>query len=178
MARLPHDGYGMLETNRVDRVNMESQCELSATDYPDGAEVGTIVGIDKAKNAIVKPADSLAKGILANSERLYNQYAKGLKNYIVEGGAMASVLMLETNHTFTTNTCGGAAEFADADALVTALEALDTTPLYANWDANGILSITATAANMPFQVVKYYTMPDGQAGVKFMVIRENLFEAQ
>lgn len=178
MARLKHEGYGMVETNLVDYSIMESvDCYIDATEFPDGAEVGTIVGINKAAKKFVKPTDDFLKGMLVNSERLENQYLQGLKNFKVNAGENGTVLVMRNGFKFTTNTVGST-EFADEDAIDTALKAYATTPVYANWDADGIIELTATKTDAAMQVTKYYTMPDGQPGVQFQVIREAQFSAQ
>lgn len=172
--RLSHDGYGMLERNRVFPTSMESQCELDSTDFPNGAEVGQIVAVDKANGKIKKTGD--LKGLLVNSERLYDQYHMGLKNYHVEPGAMATVLFLEDGNTFTTNTVGyDDGEYTAEDAnLIPALKAADSTPVYGDIDAtNATIKLTATKGTSPFQVVKLTTMPDGQRAVKFITINAN-----
>lgn len=179
IQRLAHDGYGMLETNRLDRDNNEAQCALDLTAFPDGAEVGTIVSVDKTAG-LVKLSGSL-KGILGNSERIYNQFKPGLKNYKVKAGQMASVYFMRKGDTFTTNTvCYDTTDFADDTALITALKAVKTTPLYGIPDTTtGIIKIVKTASTSsgtpavttysPFTVVKLTTMPDGQNAVKFIL---------
>ena len=172
--RLTHDGYGMFERNRVFPTSMEAQCKLDKTDFPNGAEVGQIVAVDKAKGVIKKTGD--LKGILVNSERLYDQYHLGLKNYHVEPEGMASVLFLEDGNTFTTNTVGyDDDEYTDEDSnLITALKAAAETPVYGDIDAdNATIKLTATKGTSPFTVVKLTTMPDGQRAVKFIVTNAN-----
>lgn len=167
IVRLAHDGYGMLERNRVNPENIEAQCELDATVFTTGAEVGTIVAVDKAAGKVKLAGD--LKGILCNSEMLYDPRKSGLKNYHVEGGKMASVLFLEDGNTFTTNTvCYDSTEFADEAALATALKG--TTATYGIPDATtGVIKVTATKTSAPFTAVKLTTMPDGQKAVKFIV---------
>lgn len=169
IARLTHDGYGMLEANRMDRNNVEAQCALDTTDFPDGAEVGTIVAVDKAAGTV--KIEGNLRGILANSERIYDQFHAGLKNYKVEAGKMASVYFMRQGDTFTTNTvCYDTTEFATETALETALKAAATTPLYGIPDEDtGVIQVTATSTAAPFTVVKLTTMPDGQKGVKFIL---------
>ena len=178
MARLKHDGYGTLETNLVDYSIMESQnVVIDATEFPNGAEVGTIVGINKVAKKFVKPTDALLKGMLVNSERLKSQDRQGLKNFIVLPGENGTALIMRNGFKFTTNTCGST-EFATENALDAALKALATTPLFAKWNANGILDITATSAGAAFAVTDYRTVPNGQPGVQFQVIREELLSVQ
>lgn len=169
IKRLTHDGYGMLERNRVDPVNMESQCVLDGEVFPNGAEVGTLVAVNKAAGKIQLTGKLI--GLLANSERLYDQYKQGLKNFIVTKDMMPTVLFLEDGHTFTTNTvCYDTSEFAAETNLIEALKTVDTTPLYGDRDAaTGVIKITKTEGTAPLTVVKMTTMPDGQRAVKFIV---------
>lgn len=171
ITRLTHDGYGMLETNRVDRDNNEAQCAVDKVTFPNGVENGTIVAVDKA-NGLVKLEGDL-KGIVANSERLYDQFHAGLKNYKVGPGEMASVYFLRRGDTFTTNTVGfdGTSEFPGGESeVITALKAAHTTPMYGDIDTEtGVIKVTKTQGEAPFTVVKLTTMPDGQLGVKFIV---------
>ena len=167
--RFTHDVYGMVETNRVDRDNIEAQCALDATDFPSGAEIGTIVAVNKTAGKLKLAGD--LKGILLNSERIYDQFHPGLKNYRLEKGDMGSVYFLAKGNTLTTNTlCYDTVEYANQTALETALAAIGTTPMYAIPDAtSGVLKLTATKTNAPFTVVKLTTMPDGQKGVKLIL---------
>lgn len=172
IARLSHDGYGMFERNRVNPDRMESQCELDASVFPNGAEVGTIVAVNKPAGKIQLTGD--LKGILANSERIYDQFHSGLKNFHVTKDMMPTVLFVHDGETFTTNTvCYDDSEYTAESNLLDALKAADTTPVYGDVDATtGVIKLTATKGTAPFQAVKLTTMPDGQKGVKFIVINE------
>ena len=166
IVRLTHDGYGMLETNRIDRSYNEAQCSLDTTAFPNGAENGTIVAVDKPAGT-VKITGAL-KGILGNSELIYDQFHAGLKNYKVEAGKMASVYFLRDGDTFTTNTvCYEADTFTDDAGLATAIK---NGGCYGKPNADtGVIEINKTFAGSPFTVVKMTTMPDGQKAVKFIV---------
>lgn len=166
IVRLTHDGYGMLETNRIDRSYNEAQCSLDTTAFPNGAENGTIVAVDKPAGT-VKITGAL-KGILGNSELIYDQFHAGLKNYKVEAGKMASVYFLRDGDTFTTNTvCYEADTFTDDAGLATAIKNGDC---YGKPNADtGVIEINKTFSGSPFTVVKMTTMPDGQKAVKFIV---------
>lgn len=176
IKRLAHVGYGVIERNRVNAENMESACELDATAFPNGAENGRIVGVRKDLGKVVLSTDAAAvKGVLNNSEKIYNQFHEGLNNYHVEAGKMAAVLFVEQGNTFTTNTvCYDDGEFAD-DAAVKAAIASTAAVTYAVpstvADSEGILQITATAPadGAPFIAVEYKVMPDMyNYGVKVM----------
>ena len=175
IQRLAHIGYGVIERNRVNAENMESACELDATKFPDGAEVGRIVGIRKDLGKVVLATDPLAvKGILNNSEKIYDQFHQGLNQYKVKGGKMAAVLYLEQGNTFTTNTiCYDTSEFENDEAVKRAFKDLATTPLacipstVAGYE--GILQLTKKTEGAPFTAVEYKVMPDMfNYGVKVM----------
>lgn len=172
IARITHDGNGMLERTRVVANRTEAQCSLDTTTFPSGCEVGSIVAVDKAKGTV--GLTGTLKGILANTERTPDQFHPGLKEYKVPKGGMAVVLFLDKSEEITTNTvCYDTTEFATESALITALDAVKTTALYGIQDsASGAIKVTATETGAPFAVVKKTTLPDGQMGVKFICLTD------
>lgn len=175
IQRLSHIGYGVIERNRVNAENMESACELDATAFPNGAEVGRVVGVRKDLGTVVLSTDPLAvKGILNNSEKIYDQFHQGLNQYHVEAGKMAAVLFVEQGNTFTTNTiCYDTDEFANDAAVKAAFKAQKTAPLYCIPSTavgfEGILQLTKKSTGATFQAVDYKVMPDMfNYGVKVM----------
>lgn len=177
IQRLAHIGYGVIERNRVNAENMESACELDATKFPDGAEVGRIVGVRKDLGKIVLATDPLAvKGVLNNSEKIYDQFHQGLNQYKVKGGKMAAVLLVEQGNTFTTNTiCYDTTEFANDEAVKKAFkaDAIAATPLACipstETGYEGVLQLTKKTTGAPFTAVEYKVMPDMfNYGIKVM----------
>lgn len=170
LVKWARDGYGMLERNRVQTHNIEAQCELDAAVFADGAEVGSIVAVDKAAGKV--KLEGPIYGLLANAERLPDPLHAGLKNYHVKGGDMAVVIFLEVGNTFTTNTlCFDDADFADKAAVKEALAAGEM--VYGVQDAaSGQIQLAKAAgdAALVLQAVKFTTMPDGQDAVKFIVV--------
>lgn len=167
IVRLTHDGNGVLETNRIDHSYNEAQCALDISVFPNGAENGTIVAVDKP-NGKVKLTGGV-KGILGNSEKLYEANHSGLKNFKVEAGKMASVYFLRDGDTFTTNTvCYDSEVFTDDAGLASQVKAGGCYGKPAA--ATGVIEITKTASGAPLQVVKMTTLPDGQKAVKFIVL--------
>lgn len=171
LVKWARDGYGMLERNRVQTHNIEAQCELDATVFANGAEVGSIVAVDKAAGKI--KLEGPIYGLLANAERLPDPLHAGLKNYHVKGGDMGVVIFLEVGNTFTTNTlCYDSTDFADKDAVKTALAA--GTAVYGVQDAtSGQIQLVDTigeGVTFVLQAVKFTTMPDGQDAIKFIVV--------
>ena len=174
IKRLAHIGYGVIERNRVNAENMESACELDATAFPNGAENGRIVGIRKDTGKVVLATDPAAvKGVLNNSEKIYDQFHQGLNQYHVEAGKMAAVLFVEQGNTFTTNTiCYDESEFTNDAAVKAAIKGKETAVYAVPSTAvgfEGILQLTKTADSAPFVVVDYKVMPDMMNyGVKVM----------
>ena len=170
LVKWARDGYGMLERNRVQTHNIEAQCELDAAVFANGAEVGSIVAVDKAAGK-VKLAGPIY-GLLANAERLADPAHMGLKNYHVKGGDMAVVIFLEKGNTFTTNTlCYEDTDFATKAAVKEALDG--GTAVYGIQDTtSGQIKLVKSAgdAALVLQAVKLTTMPDGQDAIKFIVV--------
>ena len=169
LVKWARDGYGMLERNRVQTHNIEAQCELDAADFPNGAEVGSIVAVDKVAGKI--KVDGPIYGLLANAERLADPAHMGLKNYHVKGGDMGVVIFLEKGNTFTTNTlCYDNAVFANEAAVKADFEADEA--IYGIQGDYGQIKLVKDAgdAELVLRAVKFTTMPDGQAAIKFIVV--------
>ena len=187
ITRLTKDGYGQLELNQVAfrrDGRIEAQCALNATDFASApAENGMILCVDNVSRTIKLPtAANIAKYPLAlnyTTEHMYDDRANGLKNFKLtkNDGFYPRLGYLAIGDKFTTNTiCYDSSDFADDDALKTAIAALGTTPLYAvpyqdgYWqiidDLTGVTGlycavVTGTGAG---------SMPDGQYAVKLQVI--------
>ena len=169
IKRMSHSVYGVVETNRMNRDNVESHCIVDKTDFPNGVENGTLVAVDKP-NGKLKKTGSLI-GMVLGSERIYDQYHAGLKNFVNKAGEAASVFYMEKGNTFTTNTiCYDDTTYTSEEDLVSALKNVPGTPLYGKRDAaSGVIQIVAESDEAPFTVVKYTTLPDGQPAVKFIL---------
>lgn len=171
LVKLAKEGYGQLERNRFQNHNIEAQCELDASAFPNGAEVGSIVAVDKPAGKI--KLEGSIYGLLSNAEVLYNPAHMGLKDYHVEPGKMAVVNFLEVGNTFTTNTVEyDSATYANG--MVDIKAALANGAIYGAQDStNGYIALDANmaASGVALQVVRASTMPDGQDAFKFIVLR-------
>ena len=174
-VKITKDGYGQLERNRVQTHNVEAQCAIDATAFPNGAEVGSIVAVDKPAGKIKLTGN--VYGLLANAERLYNPAEMGLKNYFVKPGDMGVVIFPEVGNTWTTNTV----EYdnaAYANGLTDVKAALaNASAVYGVQDATtGYTALVSASTNAPgglvLQVVDVTTMPDGQDAIKFIVVKK------
>lgn len=203
IKRYAIDGYGVLELNQVvfpTDGQIEAQCKLDYYKPAEGStpasgdfktlitdangvacEVGMLLAVDKASGLIKLPVanEILPVGINYTTEYIYNSYIKGLKNFVmtqdIAGGEyLPRIGYLKTGDKFTTNCLAyDTDEFADDDAVDTALAAYRTTAVYGGISTIGAIKLSATVptAGPILKVVKDYTMPDGQHGVMFQVIK-------
>ena len=114
---------------------------------------------------------------------IYDSYKKGLKHFamtedIAGGHYLPRIGYLTVGDKFTTNCLsyetGDNGEFVNETKMVEALEACATTPVYGGIcpDTGAILiSATAPSAGPVLKVVKFYTLPNGDPGVMFQVIK-------
>ena len=172
LVKLAKEGYGQLERNRFQNHNIEAQCELDASTFANGAEVGSIVAVDKPAGKIKLVGE--VYGLLSNAEVLYNPMEMGLKDYHVEPGKMAVVNFLEVGNTFTTNTVKyDEAAYANGMADIKASLASGDAIYAAQDSTDGYIALASTKASegVALQVVRASTMPDGQDAWKFIVLR-------
>jgi hypothetical protein len=175
------EGYGQIELNNVAFPRdgrIEAQCKLDATDFADMvAENGMLLAVDNVTRTIKLPVDnSLPIALNYTTEHIYDERTPGLKNFrLTTKDFLPRLGYLSIGDKFTTNTiCYDDNEFADDDAVDTALDAIATTPIYGYACADGAIKITATQdtdATLELKVIKNYTMPDGQKGLKFQVMK-------
>ena len=203
VKRYTIDGYGVLELNQVvfpTDGQIEAQCKLDYYKPAEGTtpasgdfktlitdangvacEVGMLLAVDKAAGLIKLPTanEILPIGLNYTTEYIYNSYVKGLKNFVmtqdIAGGEyLPRIGYLKTGDKFTTNCLAyDTDEFADDDAVDTALKAYKTTAVYGGISTTGAIKLSATVptAGPVLKVIKDYTMPDGQHGVMFQVIK-------
>ncbi len=173
------DKYASLELNHVsfpDTARVFAQLPLDSTDFTASApaEMGMWLVYDVLGGTVRKPdAVTESVGIIFNNEKEYNDYNKGLKEYALKpGGFYPRIGMVLLGDTYTTNCfCYDTSEFANQAAVNTALAAYATTPLFLTTNTTGApllteTTATVTAAGTAAKVVKVYTMPNGEVGIK------------
>ena len=179
------DGYGQLELNNVAfrrDGRVEAQCALDDTDFASvPAENGMLLAVDRV-NRVVKFFDSSDDtypiALNYTAEHMYDERANALKDFKLERGTFLPRLgYLAVGDLFTTNCISydkgsSSGQFADDDAVKTALGAISTTPLYGGASADGAIALgtSAPAKGPVLKVVEKTTMPDGTLGVKFQVL--------
>ena len=182
--------YASLELNQVafPKTGMVvSQTPLGAA-FTKAApcENGMWVVADKAAGAINPPANATDApiGIVYTTEKEYDMMHYGLQRFGRKiAGDYPRVGILGVGDTVTTNCLQySTGVFADDEALIAALKAIDTTPLYvvpgnasdaAASSAKAVPAIVKSAPGSGIygKIVKFYTIPNGGLGVKYQIIR-------
>ena len=187
--RFPVEQYATLELNQVafPKTGMVvSQTPLGAAFTKDApCENGMWVVADKAAGAINPPAAVDAKpiGIVYTAEKEYDIFHYGLKTFGRKiAGDYPRVGILGIGDTVTTNCLQYSTDnFANDTALDTYLKGdLTSAPAYVIIDvATGakpavptlVKALPQNYAGAYGRVVKYYTVPNGEKGVKYQMVR-------
>lgn len=173
------DLYSQLELNNVAfrrDGRIEAQCALDEGFSEAPAENGMLLAVDKANGLIKLPVDdSLPIALNYSAEHMYDESKMGLKNFCLrpEDGFYPRMGYLSVGDLFTTNClCYNESDFASEIVLEEALGKLGETAIYGGADASGriCLSKKKPAFGPVLKAVKFYTMPNGEPGVKFQVI--------
>ena len=178
--RMTIDGFGQVELNncafrRDGRI--EAQCAPDPVVFENmPVENGMILAVDEVTHTVKMPDGTLPVALVYTAEHLYDErYAGGLKYFKTEAkdDFYPRLGYLSVGDKFTTNCIGYKDdEFTNDDALIAALGNIGTTPVYGGESTNGIIVLSATkpTAKVVMKVIEFYTMPDGQKGVKLQVI--------
>jgi len=189
--------YATLELNQVafPKTGMVVSQTPLAEDFTLAApcENGMWVVADKAAGVIAAPTAATDKpiGIVYTTEKEYDMYHYGLQTFGRKiAGDYPRVGLLGIGDTVTANclqyddtefkavTTGDDQKTAE-EALIDALKAIDTTPLYV---VPGVAATTNVEKAVPqivktkpnsgiyAKVVKFYTVPNGEPGVKYQII--------
>lgn len=187
MNRFPLEQYATLELNQVafPKTGMVvSQTPLGTAFTKDApCENGMWVVADKAAGAIKAPAAVTDKpiGIVYTAEKEYDVFHYGLKTFGRKiAGDYPRVGILSVGDTVTTNCLQyDTANFANDTALDTYLKGDLTaaaTAAYVIVKAGSAIPEIVKALPQNYagaygRVVKYYTVPNGEKGVKYQMIR-------
>ena len=188
LKRFPLEQYASLELNQVEFPKngmVVSQTPLGA-EFTKNApcENGMWVLADKSLGTIGSASKVGAKpmGIVYTSEKEYDNNHYGLKTFgrKVEGD-MPRVGIFSLGDTVTTNCLQfDDTEFAATDdqtaeeVLFEALEDFATTPVYVVQVAGSPvpkLTLTAPIVGCYGKVTKFYTVPNGEKGVKYQIVQ-------
>lgn len=190
IVKLAKNGYGQVELNQVAfrrDGRVEAQCKLDATEFPAGstaigsvAENGMLFAIDQVNRTLAKATGTLAAaeviGFHYSAEKLYDERKPQLRNFYVAGGEdfLPRLGYLAVGDKFHTNTvCYDTDTYKDVAAIKAALAG--GTKVYAGiaTDDTGYWELVASApaAGPVARLVEVGTMPDGQVGLKFQIIK-------
>ena len=179
LKRLTIDGFGQVELNncafrRDGRI--EAQCKPKLADFSQAPiENGMILAVDNvAREVALATDDTYPVALVYTAEHMYDERRPGLKNFKTEAvdDFYPRLGFLSVGDKYTTNCiCYDSNEFADDSALMSALEAYATTPVYGTVSSQGaqLVSATAPTQGLKLRVIKNWTMPDGTPGVQFQV---------
>ena len=152
IKRLVIEGFGQIELNNVAfrrDGRVEAQCGLDPVGFKNvPAENGMLLAVDKA-NRLIKfynESADLPLAINYSTEHMYDERANGLKDFSLKPGQLSPRMgYLSVGDLFTTNClCYNDSEFATEDALLEALEACGTTPVYCGVSMVGAWLVSKT----------------------------------
>lgn len=177
--RLVENANGVLEKNNVEYPRTGNIMAMYPLDESVvKAENGMLLGVNYAKGVIEYPSTSAdAIMILDTAEKEYDVNVAGLdQHYITPAyGYMPRLGKLVVNDRFTTSTVAyDSAVFADEAAIAAAIEAgtVYGKPCEVT-GYKGCIELTKTAptGKVGLKAVKFTTIPNGDAGIKFAVIK-------
>lgn len=180
LKRFAIDGYATLEINHAifNRVgNIISQTPLGEEFTKDApCENGMWVCADRSKG-VVGPieVENEPVGIVYTAEKEYDSFHYGLKHFGRKvAGDYPRVGIMGVGDVFTSNCFQyDTDDFADEEALNTALKACAETAVYivpVVGSAVPKLTKTAPTAGCFGKVVKLYTIPNGDPGIKYTIV--------
>lgn len=181
MKRFPLEMYASLELNqcKFPKIgNIISQTPLGDEFTAEApCENGMWVSAMTANGVVKSIADVTEPiGIVYTTEKEYDAYHTGLKRFGRKvAGDYPRVGIFSVGDKVTTNCLQyDESEYTSEEALFAALDACQTTPVYVVPVAGSpVPKLTATkpATGLVARVVKFYTVPNGERGVKYEIIR-------
>lgn len=178
LTRFACDKYASVELNHVAFKKtgaIISQTPLGeAFTEAEPCENGMWLSADISAGALGAVAAKGPVGIVYTVEKEYAYNDVGLKNHKSIAGQYPRVGILVAGDVITSNCFQyDTTEFANVAALEEALNAAaDTAVFVAGVVGNAVPKLTANApTGVPYgKVVKYYTMPNGEKGIKYQMI--------
>lgn len=193
IERLTIDGYAVLELNRVSfpitgRVVADVPLKSTFTAQAP-AENGMILAVDYVANEVALPSganDARVLGLHYSPEKEYDPNLSGLNQFKlvaeatnkyqnVAQGFYPRLGILSVGEKFTSNCIAyDTADFLSNDAALAALAAYKTTAVYATAGSTGAILLDTTipsTASVALQVIGITTLPNGDYGVKFVVVK-------
>ena len=187
MADIKRKGYGQVEPNHLSGI-------VTGQIY---AQLPAITTTGSGASAKKTPMEQLEQGQFAkydyaagevnftgegefmlvyNEEKLYDERKQSHKDFVykaadfTDGKMFPRLIRTYIGDIFTTNMIGAANTTGGETEVTIGTDATLVVGAYVAPNANGILTISANKPEgMAWKIVKVYTMPDGQPGVKIPV---------
>jgi hypothetical protein len=173
MATISRKGFGQVEPNHLSGIvtgQIYAQLPVDKETMGSIIENGRFAKYDYATGKVNLTGEGQWM-LIYNEEKLYDERKQSHKDFamiaddFVDGEIVPRLIATVVGDIFTTNAFGA----ADSDkAEVEGVEVSEGTKVYVGTD--GYLALTGDEEGPVFKVVKIYTMPDGQSGVKLQRI--------
>ena len=191
MADIKRKGYGQVEPNHLSGiVTGQIYAQLPAVKITTSGETTTETPIAQLEQGQFAKYDYAAGVVdftgegefmlVYNEEKLYDERKQGHKDFVykakdfTDGKMYPRLIRTYIGDIFTTNMIGAANEADSETDVVIGTEATLVKGAYLAPNATtGILTVSANkpASGMAWKIVKVYTMPDGQFGVKIQRVQ-------
>ncbi len=177
MANLSRIGFGQVEPNHLSGIVTGQILAQLPADSSLGQvlENGRFAKYDY-KNGKVNLTGAGEWMMIYNEEKLYDERKQSHKDFAMvksnytDGEMVPRLISILIGDIYTTNCIGKANDSADA-TVDTGVDTSDLEYLKVNTDGYLVKADDASGDAPIFQVVKDYTMPDGQQGLKLMRIK-------
>ena len=173
MATLKRIGFGQVEPNHLSAPrNGQVYAQLPAKSTINILENGQFVKYDYANGECNFTGDG-EWYLVYNEEKLYDERKQGHKHWAmqkddyVDGVMTPRVFAVKPGDLYTTNCF----EANTSDSAETTGVSVSLGNYFTPGTAGYLVAGTTASASPVFKVVKYYTMPDGQDGVKLQCIK-------
>ena len=174
MATIKRKGFGQVEPNHLSaQGNRQIYAQLPLDSSIDILENGQFMVYDYAQKKVVKPtAEGMEPMLVLNEVKVYDErdsykdFAMKKSDY-VDGEIYPRLFKTSVGDIFTTN-CLIAND--DKNKEVTSEDLTEGTSVL-KVNTEGYLTTEGEYEGMEWKVVKIYTMPDGQQGVKLQRIK-------
>ena len=189
MANIVRKGYGQVEPNHLSGIvtgqiyaQLPAKGNTAASGQPSNAitqlEQGQFAKYDYAAGEVNFSGEGEFM-LVYNEEKLYDERKQSHKDFVykaadfTDGKMFPRLIKTNIGDIFTTNMIGAANKTSsEAEVTIGTDETLKAGAYVAPNDS-GILTISAKKpeSGMAWKIVKVYTMPDGQPGVKIQRIQ-------
>jgi len=173
MATLKRIGFGQVEPNHLSAPrNGQVYAQLPAKSNINILENGQFVKYDYATGECNFTGDG-EWYLVYNEEKLYDERKQAHKDWAmqkvnyVDGVMTPRVFAVKPGDIYTTNCF----EANTSDSAETTGVSVAVNNYFTPGTAGYLVAGTTASASPVFKVVKYYTMPDGQDGVKLQCIK-------